>query len=34
VYWQGAKTCWRGKDQAGTRESVRNAGQAAREMAG
>jgi hypothetical protein len=23
---QGAKTCWRGKDQASTRESVRNAG--------
>ncbi len=33
VYWPSvcnkcAKTCWRGKDQASTRESVRNAGQA------
>jgi hypothetical protein len=26
VYWQGAKTCWRGKDQASIRERVRNTG--------
>jgi hypothetical protein len=26
LYWQGAKTPWRGKDRASTREGMRNAG--------
>jgi hypothetical protein len=26
LYWQGAKSAWRGKDRASARESVRNAG--------
>jgi len=26
VYLQGVKTCWRGNDQASTRDRVRNVG--------
>jgi hypothetical protein len=26
LYWQGAKSPWRGKNQASARESMRNAG--------